>query len=154
MLFLGGANMDKQKRQWIIKQIILEHPVETQEQLTGLLKSRGITASQSTISRDMKEMCLVKQIDENGKLVYRTNASLSLNPSKILKEKISDVVLQVTRSGNLVIIKTMPGNAHTIGVLLDQLGRPEMLGCICGNDTCLVISQSPETAQAFCENLC
>lgn len=146
--------MDKQKRQWIIRQTILEHPVETQEQLVSLLKSRGVTASQSTISRDIKEMCLVKQSNEKGRLVYLTNPTLSLNTTKILKEKMSDVVLQVTRSGNMVIIKTMPGNAHAIGVLLDQLGRPEMLGCICGNDTCLVISESPETAQSFCENLC
>lgn len=146
--------MNKQKRQWLIKQTILEHPVETQEQLAALLQSRGITASQSTISRDIKEMYLVKQLNEAGKLVYATNTSLSINPSKVLKDKISEVVLQVNQAENLIIIKTMPGNAHAIGVLLDKLGRPKMLGCICGNDTCLVISQSSETAQSFCEHLC
>ncbi|MFN2744806.1 MULTISPECIES: arginine repressor [Bacillus] len=146
--------MEKQKRHWLIKQIILEHPVETQEQLAALLKSRGAAASQSTISRDIKEMYLVKQLNENGKLVYTTNASLSVNPSKILKDKISDVVLQVSRAENLVIIKTMPGNAHAIGVLLDKLGRPEMLGCICGNDTCLVVTPSSKNAQSFCEHFC
>lgn len=99
-------------------------------------------------------MYLVKQPGENGKLVYTTNASLSINPSKILKDKISDVVLHVHRTDNLIIIKTMPGNAHAIGVLLDKLGSPEMLGCICGNDTCLVISQSPEAAQSFYDHLC
>ncbi|WFA05108.1 arginine repressor [Bacillus sp. HSf4] len=146
--------MEKQKRHWLIKQIILEHPVETQEQLAALLKSRGAAASQSTISRDIKEMYLVKQLNENGKLVYTTNASLSVNPSKILKDKLSDVVLQVSRAENLVIIKTMPGNAHAIGVLLDKLGRPEMLGCICGNDTCLVVTPSSKNAQSFCEHFC
>ncbi|MCY7752144.1 arginine repressor [Bacillus haynesii] len=146
--------MNKEKRQWLIKQTILEHPVENQEQLAALLEKRGITVSQSTISRDIKDMYLVKQPGENGKLVYTTNASLSVNPSKILKDKISDVVLHVHRTDNLIIIKTMPGNAHAIGVLLDKLGSPEMLGCICGNDTCLVISQSPEAAQSFCNHLC
>ncbi|MDA1476857.1 arginine repressor [Bacillus changyiensis] len=146
--------MKKQERQWIIKQTILEHPVETQEQLVELLRSRGVTASQSTISRDMKEMYLVKKLNEHGKLVYHTNVSLPLNPSKILKDRISDVVLQVTRTENLVVIKTMPGNAHAIGVLLDKLDQPEMLGCICGNDTCLVISPTPEMAQTFYEHLC
>lgn len=146
--------ISKEKRQLIIKKVITENEVETQEQLVSLLKALGLNVTQATISRDIKELHLIKVLGSAGKMKYQVlEGTKRENHLQKLKRKIEDVVIKIDCVNNLILLKTLPGNAHVIGVLLDDLKWDEMIGCVCGNDTCLIISKSQEDAQVLYERM-
>jgi len=146
--------ISKEKRQFIIKKVIRENEVETQEQLVILLKELGMNVTQATISRDIKELHLIKVPGSEGRMKYQVLEGNSPdNHLEKLKRKIEDVVIKIDCVNNLILLKTLPGNAHVIGVLLDDLKWNEMIGCVCGNDTCLIISKSPEDAETIYERI-
>ena len=112
----------KNRRQYFLKKIINENEIETQEQLIHLLNKEGMNVTQATVSRDIKELNLVKMQTKEGKLVYRITDVNNLNTQfQKLQQKIQDVVEKVERINNLILLKTLPGNAHVIGVLLDEM---------------------------------
>ena len=144
----------KNRRQYFLKKIINENEIETQEQLIHLLNKEGMNVTQATVSRDIKELNLVKMQTKEGKLVYRITDVNNLNTQfQKLQQKIQDVVEKVERINNLILLKTLPGNAHVIGVLLDEMQWEEMMGCICGNDTCLIITKTPEDMEVIYNRL-
>lgn len=146
--------ISKEKRQFIIKKVIRENEVETQEQLVILLKELGMNVTQATISRDIKELHLIKVPGSEGRMKYQVLEGNSPdNHLEKLKRKIEDVVIKIDCVNHLILLKTLPGNAHVIGVLLDDLKWNEMIGCVCGNDTCLIISKSPEDAETIYERI-
>jgi len=146
--------ISKEKRQFIIKKVIRENEVETQEQLVILLKELGMNVTQATISRDIKELHLIKVPGSEGRMKYQVLEGNSPdNHLEKLKRKIEDVVIKIDCVNHLILLKTLPGNAHVIGVLLDDLKWNEMIGCVCGNDTCLIISKSPEDAETIYERM-
>lgn len=146
--------ISKEKRQFIIKKVIRENEVETQEQLVILLKELGMNVTQATISRDIKELHLIKVPGSEGRMKYQVLEGNSPdNHLEKLKRKIEDVVIKIDCVNHLILLKTLPGNAHVIGVLLDDLKWKEMIGCVCGNDTCLIISKSPEDAETIYERM-
>ena len=146
--------ISKEKRQFIIKNVIRENEVETQEQLVILLKELGMNVTQATISRDIKELHLIKVPGSEGRMKYQVLEGNSPdNHLEKLKRKIEDVVIKIDCVNHLILLKTLPGNAHVIGVLLDDLKWNEMIGCVCGNDTCLIISKSPEDAETIYERM-
>ena len=146
--------ISKEKRQFIIKKVIKENTVETQEQLVSLLKSLGMNVTQATISRDIKELNLIKVPGSEGRMKYKIlEGNNRENHLQKLRRKIQDVVIKVDCVNNLILLKTLPGNAHVIGVLLDELKWDEMIGCVCGNDTCLIIVRSPEDVETICDRI-
>lgn len=146
--------ISKEKRQFIIKKVILENEIETQEQLVSVLKSLGMNVTQATVSRDIKELNLIKVPGSEGRMKYQVLEGTNReNHLQKLKRKIEDVVIKIDCVNNLILLKTLPGNAHVIGVLLDDLKWDEMIGCVCGNDTCLIISKSSEDAQVLYERI-
>ena len=146
--------ISKEKRQFIIKKVIRENEVETQEQLVILLKELGMNVTQATITRDIKELHLIKVPGSEGRMKYQVLEGNSPdNHLEKLKRKIEDVVIKIDCVNHLILLKTLPGNAHVIGVLLDDLKWNEMIGCVCGNDTCLIISKSPEDAETIYERM-
>ncbi|MDM5153201.1 arginine repressor [Bacillus sp. DX1.1] len=136
--------MKKEKRQQLIKQLVREYEIDTQEKLVELLEEQGVLVTQATISRDIHELNLIKATSSTGVVTYKIFTEDSLQVDMQLKKKLREVVVKIDYIDQLTIIKTMPGNAHVIGALLDSLNWKEKIGCICGNDTCLVISQSKE----------
>ncbi|MGO2961487.1 MAG: arginine repressor [Carnobacterium maltaromaticum] len=138
--------MKKTNRQMVIKQIINNHDVATQEELLQFLKAEGVEATQATISRDIKEMNLVKTTSSKGTVKYILFQHNKMSDKEKLEQTIGEVVIKLTRVQFMTIIMTIPGNAHVVAALLDSIDFPEMVGTVGGNDTILVISPSEEEA--------
>ncbi|MCC3380235.1 arginine repressor [Paenibacillus farraposensis] len=134
--------MKKEKRQRLIKQLVSEYEIETQERLVELLAEQNVMVTQATISRDIRELKLIKIASPKGFMIYNVSSEMPLQTDLKLKKKLKEVVVKIDYINQLTIIKTLPGNANVIGVLLDNSNWREMVGCVCGNDTCLVISQT------------
>ncbi|MCP3809005.1 arginine repressor [Paenibacillus sp. Lou8.1] len=134
--------MKKEKRHRLIKQLVSEYEIETQEKLVELLAEQDVIVTQATISRDIRELKLIKIASSKGFMIYNVSSEMPLQTDLKLKKKLKEVVVKIDYIDKLTIIKTLPGNANVIGVLLDSSKWREMVGCVCGNDTCLVISQT------------
>lgn len=139
--------MKKSSRQMIIKQIINNHAISTQEELLHYLKEEGVEATQATISRDIKEMNLVKTNSANGNVKYTIFQHNKMSEEEKLEQTIGEVVIKLTRVEFMTIVMTIPGNAHVIAALLDAIDFPEMVGTVGGNDTVLIISKDQEDAK-------
>ncbi|MDF9547644.1 arginine repressor [Bacillus cereus] len=145
--------MRKEERQRLIKQVVREHEIDTQEKLVELLAKKGEIVTQATISRDIRKLNIIKTVSSNGLTIYKNFTGENIQTDMMLKKKLGEVVVKVDYINQLTIIKTLPGNAHVIGVLLDSLDWKEKVGCICGNDTCLVISKSQSDREVLEERL-
>lgn len=137
----------KAKRHLKIREIITSREIDTQEELVEELKNSGFDVTQATISRDIKELHLVKVPLINGKYKYSLPADQNYNPQQKLKKFLADGFIGVDYSQNLVVVKTLPGNANAIGVLIDNLKWSEVMGTICGDDTCLIICKDNNNAK-------
>jgi transcriptional regulator of arginine metabolism len=133
----------KKARQGSIVEIARKRLVRSQEELASLLKREGIAVTQSTLSRDIRELGLVKIRGS-----YQISGQLnSAPPNEILRRAFGQFVVRTGVSGNIVMIKTSPGNAHSIGVVLDAAQWPEVLGTVAGDDTVFVLLRNGHFAK-------
>ncbi len=128
----------------MIAQLISEHEVKTQEELGQFLHDKGLHVTQATVSRDIRELKLVKVPSRDGGLKYGFQVDHDPFIAEKLKHKMKDALVSMEVINYFVIIKTLPGHAHAFGVLLDSMELEGKAGTICGNDTCLIICRSPE----------
>lgn len=138
--------MSKVKRHIKIRELITENDIETQEELVECLEEEGFHVTQATISRDIKELHLVKVPSTSGKYKYSLPADQRFNPLAKLKRLIMDAFVKIDHTHLFIVLKTLPGNAHAIGALIDNLDWKEIMGTICGDDTCLIICRTEEEA--------
>ncbi|MBP1934195.1 transcriptional regulator AhrC/ArgR [Ammoniphilus resinae] len=143
--------MNKGQRHIKIREIIANHDIETQDELVDFLRSLGYNVTQATVSRDIKELHLVKVPTNDGRYKYSLPADQRFNPQQKLKRTLMDSFISIDQADNLLVMKTMPGNAHAIGALIDNLDWEEILGTICGDDTILIINRSKEAADVSCK---
>ncbi|RYG74647.1 transcriptional regulator ArgR [Lentibacillus lipolyticus] len=136
--------MSKIQRHIKIRELITEKEIETQDELTDQLKAAGFAITQATVSRDIKEMHLVKVPSLNGSYKYSLPADNRFNPLDKLKRLIRDAFVKMEYTSHFIVLKTLPGNAHALGVLIDNLEWEEIMGTICGDDTCLIICRTEE----------
>lgn len=131
--------MSKMQRHIKIRELINENEIETQDELVDELKALDYNVTQATVSRDIKELHLVKVPTLSGRYKYSLPADLKFNPYEKLKRLIVDAFVSIDHAGHFIVLKTLPGNANAIGVLIDNLEWEEIMGTICGDDTCLLI---------------
>jgi transcriptional regulator of arginine metabolism len=131
--------MSKSYRHGQILKLIRAGPVSTQEELAQLLKKLGIQATQVTLSRDLRELRLIKTPDG-----YRESSLEETGPQ--FAPLASEFLLDVRSAQNLVVLKTAPGHANTVAVALDNEEWPDIVGTIAGDDTILAIA--PNTGAA------
>src|SRR5213595_508706 len=138
--------MTKSYRQGQILKLIRAKKISTQEELAQELKSQGIAATQVTLSRDLRDLRLVKTREG-----YKEMAAEEAGPafSMLAAEFLHDVL----RAQNLVVLKTSPGHANSVAVALDAEKWPEVVGTIAGDDTILVVTPDNPTAEAVQEKL-
>lgn len=136
--------MNKGQRHIKIRDIIANNDIETQDDLVDELKNGGFNVTQATVSRDIKELHLVKVPLMDGRYKYSLPADHRFNPLQKLKRSLMDAFVRIDSAGHLLVMKTLPGNAMAIGALIDNLDWEEILGTICGDDTCLVICRTPD----------
>ena len=142
----------KNERQERILQIIRENDVETQEELLLHLKKLGISSTQATISRDIKQLHLVKQPTGNGGYKYAvSSAKVHLNVAEKLRTIFRESITYVDYAQNIVVIKTMAGLANAACAAVDAMEIPEIVGSLAGDDTAILIMRN-ETAAAELTN--
>ena len=138
----------KANRQALIREIVENQVVQTQEELAEILRARGMVVTQATVSRDIKEMHLLKVLSEGGVYRYATMDKGEQGVSDRLIRMLADSVLDVASANNLIVVRTLPGSAHVAGEALDSLKWPEVLGTIAGDNTILVIVRTNEEVDA------
>lgn len=139
--------MNKGQRHIKIRDIITNNDIETQDELVDILKNGGFNVTQATVSRDIKELHLVKIPMLDGRYKYSLPADQRFNPLQKLKRSLMDAFVRIDSAGHMLVMKTMPGNANAIGALIDNLDWDEILGTICGDDTILIICRTPSDTE-------
>ncbi|MBO8154836.1 MAG: transcriptional regulator ArgR [Bacillaceae bacterium] len=139
--------MNKGQRHIKIREIIAENEIETQDELVERLKSLGYNVTQATVSRDIKELHLVKVPTASGRYKYSLPADQRFNPYNKLKRLMVDAFVKIDMAGHFIVLKTLPGNAHAVGALIDNMEWNEIMGTICGDDTCLIICRTEEDTE-------
>jgi transcriptional regulator of arginine metabolism len=135
--------MDKETRLQLITQLISNQEISTQEELAQLLLNHGLQVTQATISRDLRELKLIKVPTKNGSLKYSFSMDHDHHITEKLRHKLRDALISIEVINYFVLIKTLPGHAHSFGALLDSIEINGKAGTICGNDTCLIICRFP-----------
>ncbi|WP_085833380.1 arginine repressor [Clostridium merdae] len=143
----------KTRRHTKILELISEYQVDTQEELLRRLKDAGFDVTQATVSRDIKELRLVKILSADGKYRYANNQEPSRDISGIFYSLFEDSAIEVDNAMNLVVIKCLTGMANAVCAALDGLRWEKVVGTVAGDDTLLVITKTPETALELKEDL-
>ncbi|KYO65809.1 arginine repressor [Thermovenabulum gondwanense] len=141
----------KSKRQMKIREIIKEKPIETQEELAEELKKSGFSVTQATVSRDIKELRLIKVL-KNGKYCYDEPDSI-ITPSEKHLRMFKDSILSIDYAENLIVIKTLSGAAQAAAFAIDNIKFEEILGTIAGDDTILAVVRSKEKVKDVVERI-
>ncbi|WP_028548768.1 transcriptional regulator AhrC/ArgR [Paenibacillus sp. UNC451MF] len=134
----------KGQRHIKIREIITNNEIETQDELVEQLRTAGFPVTQATISRDIKELHLIKVPLDDGRYKYSVPADQRYNPMHRLKRALNDHFVHIDYTENLVVMKSLPGTANAIGALIDSLEWNEIMGTICGDDTILIICRTKE----------
>ena len=146
--------MMKNDRQAMILEIISQENIETQEQLLSRLQERGISSTQATISRDIKQMHLIKEPVGHGVYKYAVSGNRTkLNFAEKLRTIFRESITSIDYAQNIVVIKTMPGLASAACSALDNMDINYMVGSLAGDDTAFLLMQDAESAAAFCEEI-
>ena len=134
----------KAKRQALIREIVENQSIQTQEELADAMREHCMVVTQATVSRDIKEMHLLKVLSEEGGYRYATMDKSEQGMNERLIRMLADSVVDMSSANNLIVIHTLPGSAHVAGEAVDSLRWPEVLGTIAGDNTILVIARSNE----------
>jgi transcriptional regulator of arginine metabolism len=134
----------KGQRHLKIREILNSHEVQTQDELVHALLLAGFQVTQATVSRDIKDLHLIKVPLDNGSYKYSLPTEQRFNPMQRLKRTLTDHFVSIDYAENLVVLKCMPGTANAIGMLMDNLEWEEVMGTICGDDTILIICRTKE----------
>ena len=144
----------KNSRQSMILEIITQENIETQEQLLARLQERGITSTQATISRDIKQMHLVKEPVGHGVYKYAVSGNRTkLNFAEKLRTIFRESITGVDFAQNIVVLKTMPGLASAACSALDNMNYSMLIGTLAGDDTAFLVMRDTESAADFCEEI-
>jgi transcriptional regulator of arginine metabolism len=137
-----------------IKEIVEQVVIETQEDLADALRKEGIEVTQATVSRDIKELMLIKVPTGDGRYRYAFPIEQNIIYSQSRMERIfKDSVIGMDYSQNIVVIKTLPGTAHAVAATVDYVKWPEIIGTVAGDDNILVIvkpmTEAPQVLEKF-----
>ena len=136
----GTSELLKRARQQAIADVVVDRQLRTQRELVAALNDKGFRVTQATVSRDITEMGLIK-VRVDGAQVYAlpsADAAFELGGEQRLAQLLSDLPIEVRRSGTMLVIRAVPGSAHAIAAALDRAQWPGVLGTIAGDDTLFV----------------
>lgn len=128
----------KASRHAMIGKIITSQDVETQEEIARLLRERGFSVTQATVSRDIKELRLIKVLTADGGYRYATVEKAEADMQDRFNRMFANSVLSVVTAGNIIVIKTLAGSAPAAAEAVDALKWPEIAGSIAGDNTIFV----------------
>jgi len=141
----------KARRQSVILDVIQREPVRSQEQLRRRMRTAGFDVTQATLSRDIRELGLVKGGEDGA---YQPPAAASNGHAKsLLPRALADYLTRIDQVQQLVVMRTGPGQAPLLGVALDGARLPEVVGTLAGDDTILVIAADARRARSLVKRL-
>lgn len=141
----------KSQRQAKIMEIISTTNVETQEQLLAALRQAGFHGTQATISRDIKELRIVKELTSLGNYRYTVSTTeIDGTFSSRLNTIFRECVVSFDYAQNIIVIRTMPGLASAAGSAIDAMNFSSVVGTLAGDDTVMVVMRDNNAAAAFC----
>ena len=144
----------KNDRQAKILEIISSENIETQEQLLDRLQAHGITSTQATISRDIKQLHLIKEPVGRGRYRYAVSIHRnSLNVADKLRTIFRESITSIDYAQNIVVIKTMSGLASAAAAAIDSMHITYMVGSLAGDDTAFLVMRDNASAEVFCEEI-
>ena len=143
----------KSMRHTAILRIISEQEIETQDDLIAKLKENGFDVTQATVSRDIKQLGLVKTTDGEGKYRYSAPHPSSSGSDSKFKNILSEAIISAESAENMVVVKTYSGMANAAAAAIDALASDRILGSIAGDDTILIVTKNDEAAEEFSEIL-
>ncbi len=151
----------KSQRQSKILELINKYEIETQEELTQYLAKEGFNATQATVSRDIKELRLVKvsgtkQSGKQTKYKYATNsvnAEIDARLGSKFRNILSEAVIKISCAGYIVVLKTYAGMAQAAAAAIDALDVPTLVGSVAGDDTIIIVMTTPNDAEDFMKKL-
>lgn len=143
----------KFQRQAKILDLIDRFEIETQEDLTAHLRALGYNTTQATISRDIKELRLIKTLSsETGKYKYTSsNAGVADSFTTRLRNIFRECVTDIDAAQNMVVIKTLPGLGQAAAMAIDAMRAPDVVGTLGGDDTVFAVMRDNDSAQKFCK---
>jgi transcriptional regulator of arginine metabolism len=139
--------MNKGQRQIRIREIISNYEVETQDELVDRLREAGFNVTQATVSRDIKELHLVKVPLPDGRYKYSMPVEQKFNPIQKLKRMLVDSYVSIDYADHFIVLKTLSGHANAVAELIDNLSWEEIMGTISGDNTILIICRSKENSR-------
>lgn len=144
----------KNDRQAMILEIIAQENIETQEQLLTRLQARGLRCTQATISRDIKQLHLVKEPAGQGVYKYAVSGNrTTLNVAAKLRTIFRECIVSIDYAQNIVVVKTMPGLANGACSALDNMDMSDIVGSLAGDDTALLVMRNTEAAELLCQEI-
>ncbi len=141
-----------ESRHQLIRSLVMENKIHTQQELQELLERNGVSVTQSTLSRDIKLLNLVK-ITEAGSTYYVINSIAPSRWEKRLRFYMEDALVMLKPVQNQVVLKSLPGLAQSFGSILDAMEIPDVVATVCGDDVCLIICEDSEAAKKCFETL-
>jgi transcriptional regulator of arginine metabolism len=142
--------MSKAARQKTILELLHKGPIESQEELQGILAKRGFDVGQATLSRDIRELGLVKTYDG---YIPGNGAATAEPVLPSVSRLVREFVVEVRLAQNLLVLKTSVGSAQPVAASIDAEDWPEVVGTLAGDDTILVISQDSRSAQQLARRI-
>ncbi|MBQ7358400.1 MAG: arginine repressor [Clostridia bacterium] len=138
----------KKNRHVKIYELISKHEIETQDELLDYLRAEGFDVTQATVSRDIRELDIVKITTDRGTYKYTSSHSPQVQGKKSvsLANTLTDAVQSVNFAQNIIVVKTTPGMSSPVAVAIDNLAEPRILGCVAGDDTIIVVVTDNEAA--------
>ena len=139
----------KKGRQEKILELITKYEIETQDELMEFLSEEGYTVTQATVSRDIRDLDLVKVAMPGGSYKYVVSgvSQKSKTQTGPLSQAVADTVLSIVCAQNIIVLKTTAGMAQAVAIVIDRIPDNEILGSVAGDDTIFVVVSDVETAQ-------
>ena len=144
----------KSDRQKAILEIIEQQSIETQDDMLQALNARGFFSTQATVSRDIKELHITKQLSPNGNYRYTVSKDVPISSfSDRLNTVFKESVIKIDFAQNIVVINTLPGMANAACSALDSLQLPQIVGTLAGDDTAFILTKDTASAMEFCNEI-
>ena len=138
----------KSARQSLILEIIETMEIETQDELADELRRRNIKVTQATVSRDIKELRLLKVLSSSGRYKYATVERAERGMNDRFRRIFAESVLSLDSAQNLIVVKTIPGTANAAAEAVDSMKWPEIMGSLAGDNTILIIARSEAAVES------
>ena len=139
----------KKGRQEKILELIAKYEIETQDELIDFLDQEGYNVTQATISRDIRDLDLVKVAMPDGAYKYVVShvSGKGMRNTGLLSHSVVDTVLSITCAQNIIVLRTSPGMAQAVALAIDRIPDNDILGSVAGDDTIIVVTTNTEIAE-------